>query len=115
MTDQQVTPSSHKHNVLVAALGWIFPVGLIWYLVDKDNLKKDSLAKNHVKQGFLLAIFWLLLRVVIGFVPILALAYLPVGLVLFIFFIIGLVNAFQEKQYSLPLIGKFDSYLTFLD
>jgi uncharacterized membrane protein len=116
--------SSVDEGKVCAALSYIL-IGIIWYFVD-DDMKKNSFAKYHAKQGLVLLIAWVIYSIALGIVfgailvPLIftgayglvmiinLLYYVP-----FIFLIIGLVNALNGKQKELPIIGKFAKKLTF--
>lgn len=100
--------SEVKNAKLVAILSYIFIIGIIWYFVDKE-VQKSSLAKHHVQQGIVLVLTSLAINFVGGVIPILGwLIILPLGnLVVFVFWVFGLVYALQEKEKNIPLIGQF--------
>lgn len=116
--------SRPEHEKLVAALAYLL-VGIIWYFAD-DEMKKSNFVKYHVKQGLNLMIISFAVYFVLGIflsflfmIPFVgwvlnSLIYAAVGITVTVLWIIGLVNAINEKKKELPLIGKFaEKYLTF--
>lgn len=96
-------------------------IGIIWYFVDK-GMQKDERVKFHVKQGIILLIFSIIWSVVLNFL----FGFLIMGLMSFIwgmwhllsyvpliFTIIGIINAVNDNQKELPVIGHYAEKLTF--
>lgn len=100
---------------ICAALAYLFPIGLIWYLIDA-NMKKNKFVAFHVYQSL---VMWLVLMVaytVSGMLVIvlIGLLLLPiVGLLNLVWFIQGLVNALTGKQNKLFLIGGLGDKFSF--
>ncbi len=93
---------------LYAVLAYLGILIIIPFLLAKD----DEFVKFHLKQGVLLLVLWLFLLLVLT-MPILGYIIYSVGsLLLLAFIIIGIVNALNDKETELPLIGhlaeKFD-------
>lgn len=103
---------SVEEGKVCAILAWIFPVGLIWYLVD-EKMKKNEFAKFHVQQSLVLAIVSVLVNVVGGIVPLIGwFLIIPFGnLIIFILWIIGIIGAASGTKKELPVIGKYGSKL----
>ena len=90
-------------------------------------MKKSSFAKFHAKQGLVLIIAEILYSLVLGiifsilFVPLmfggmifgLVGVYRILQIIPLIFLIIGIINAANDKEKELPIIGKFANKLTF--
>ena len=67
----------------------------------------DPFVKYHVKQGLALFIAAVVVAI-FGVVPIIGWILAPLlSIVLFILWIIGIINAAQGKEKRLPIIGKF--------
>lgn len=116
----------HQYRQLASALCY-FLIGIIWYLVDQDA-KRDPLIEFHAKQGLVFLIAAILygiafhlvsglLSILLGWIPVVGsiiltivgiLAYIPL-----IWAILGVVNAVQEKEKELPLIGHLGKKLNF--
>lgn len=96
-------------------------IGIIWYFVDK-GMQTDERVKFHVKQGIILLIFSVIWSVVLNFLfgffimgfmaftwgILHFLSYVPL-----IFAIIGIINAVNNNQKELPIIGHYAEKLTF--
>lgn len=103
-----------EQGKICAILAWFFPIGLIWFFVD-ENMKKNKFAGFHVKQSLVLAIVAIIINVVGTIIPVLGwFIILPIGnLLVFVFFIIGLIKAIQGEEKELPIIGKFGEKFKF--
>ncbi len=116
----------HKYRQLISALCY-FLIGIIWYFVDSDA-KRDPMIQFHAKQGFVFLIAALLyniafriviglLGIIFGWIPVVgAIMFTIVGILAYIplvWAIIGIVNAVQEKEKELPVIGKFGKEFSF--
>ena len=99
---------------LCAILAWIFPIGLIWYFVD-EKMKKNKFAAFHVKQSLVLVIASIIINVVGTIIPFLGwFIIIPIGnLIVFIFFLMGIIAAAGGKEKKLPWIGSFGDKFTF--
>lgn len=95
--------SDAEENKLIAAIGYLGILCLIPLLGKKDS----PFAQFHGKQGLVL----FLSGIVLGFV-----AWVPIlgwivgmvgGLAIFIFFIMGVMNALGGKMEKLPIIGQY--------
>ncbi|MBW2980890.1 DUF4870 domain-containing protein [Candidatus Woesearchaeota archaeon] len=107
---------SKKHTNLCAILAYLL-VGIIWYFVD-DKMKKDKFVKFHVKQAIVLMVAWILWSVAVGILMSITMFLLAplmnlLMLVPWVFVVLGIVNAINNKQKELPLIGKYAKKLTF--
>ncbi|WP_121964803.1 DUF4870 domain-containing protein [Myroides sp. N17-2] len=94
-------------------IGW-----LVSFFVGKE--KADDLLKYHLKQSFGLLVLTFSLGIIINIVsrivPTLAGILSFLYLVLFVFWLIGVINAASAKQKPLPLIGAWaDKAFTFLN
>ena len=89
----------------MAIIAYLTIIGLIIAFV-MNNEKHNPFAKYHIKQSLGLVITGFLLGV-IGLIPILGWIINIIGFVLlFILWIIGLVNAINREQKPIPLLGK---------
>jgi len=103
-----------EQGKICAILAWFFPIGLIWFFVD-ENMKKNKFAGFHVKQSLVLAIAAIIINIAGTIIPVLGwFIILPIGnLIVFVFFIIGLIKAIQGEEKELPIIGKFGEKFKF--
>ena len=100
-----------KHT-LIAACAYI-----LFFLPLFTSARKDQFVQYHTKQGIGLFIFAAALRGVLAalggppYVPfgstLSSLLLQPAHLVLIIFIVIGLMNAFRGEMKPLPVIGKY--------
>ena len=108
-------------NEKVCAILSYLLVGIIWYFVD-EKMKKSSIAKYHAKQGLALLIVGIIYSIVIGIIawPLMFLSLgmlTPILMILYyiplVWVIIGIINAANDKERPLPLIGKFGESFSF--
>ncbi|QNK64752.1 DUF4870 domain-containing protein [Pedobacter sp. PAMC26386] len=88
----------------ITIIGWV-----IAYIKHKEAVPHSSLVRYHLKQGFgmfLLAIAVnIVLTILVSIIPSLSgLAF--VGFALFILNILGIVNAANQEEKPVPLVGK---------
>jgi len=95
----------------ITLIGW-----LIAYFSGKE--KADNLLKYHLKQSLGLAIVSIILNVVLSFIGSMvpALSFLGmVGWVIFIFWVLGIINAANSAQKPIPVFGKaFEKSFSFI-
>ncbi|MCC9042203.1 DUF4870 domain-containing protein [Myroides sp. M-43] len=95
----------------ITIIGW-----LVAYFIGKE--KADDLLKYHLRQSLGIMLISIVLNValviVISIIPSLYfLAY--IGYAIMLFWIIGIINAANEKQQPLPVIGEWaDKTFTFI-
>jgi uncharacterized membrane protein len=78
-------------------------------LVKKDN----KFAMYHAKQSLVLFICWVIVMILTP-IPIIGWIGGPIlGVVIFILWILGIVNALSGKQVPVPIVGKFADKLSF--
>jgi len=106
-TEQNTTITEGKITAIIAYITFI---GLIIAFV-MNNEKKNPFASYHIRQSLGLALIALAL-LLIGIVPILGWFIGFVGFfVVFFLWIMGIINAINEKQKPLPLLGeKFEEW-----
>lgn len=97
----------------ITIIGWV-----VAYFSFKDRTEKDSLTKYHLKQAFGLAVVSILLsialNIILSIVP--SLYFLSfVNLGILVLWVIGIINASNEAEKPLPLIGKmFEDKFSFI-
>lgn len=105
-------------NKTAAIVAYITIIGWIISLVTYNNqpeTEKSSLVRFHLKQSLGIFLVYMAYYILISFIPGLWRIGSLLGLVLFVFWIIGVINAAGEKEKPLPLIGEmFDKNLTFI-
>ncbi len=93
-------PNDVRANKVYAVLAYFGILVLIPILAAKDS----PYARYHANQGlilFILQIIVIILGKIVGFLGTIG------GLITFVLFIIGIVNAAQGRAKELPVIGKF--------
>lgn len=94
-----------KEGKNIAIISYVTVVGLIIAFV-MNNDKKSKFAAYHISQSLGLALTAIAIGIV-GIIPILGWIINIVGIfVLLYMWIVGLINAINEKQKPLPILGK---------
>ncbi len=76
--------------------------GIIFFLLEKEN----KYVRFHAMQSMLTFGFFLVLNVVLGFIPIVGWSFVPLlGIVQLVLWIILMVKAYQGEQFKLPVLG----------
>jgi uncharacterized membrane protein len=103
---------SVENEKLCAALSYIL-LGIIWYFAD-EKMKKSEFAKFHAKQGIVLLIAWVIVGIVYN-IPLIGWFVLgPIlNILLLVLLILGVVNAFNNQEKELPIIGSFGNKMAF--
>ncbi|MEM2916028.1 MAG: DUF4870 domain-containing protein [Candidatus Woesearchaeota archaeon] len=85
-------------------------VGFIIVLLAK---KDDKFAMYHAKQSLVLFVAWVVLYLVGIVIPLLGwFIILPIGgILLFVLWLFGVINALTGKEKPLPIIGKYGEML----
>lgn len=97
-------------NKTLSILSYITIIGwLIAYFKSKDVDPKSNLVTYHLRQGFgffiLSFVLNIALTIVTSIVP--ALSFLNyITLILLILWVFGIINAVNEQEKPIPLIGK---------
>lgn len=106
-----------KAQSILSYLGIIF--WAIAFFAGKDQ--RDENSRYHLKQGFGLFVFSLVMYAIIFGITIVSakmgmMIWGLVGLGFFILIIIGIINAVNDAKKPLPLIGKnFEDKFEFID
>ncbi|WP_395047952.1 DUF4870 domain-containing protein [Flavobacterium sp.] len=96
----------------ITIIGWV-----IAFIIYGNNPEKSSLAKFHLKQSFGLAVLGILnailQTIILSIVPALYIVFTIIAVAIFILWIIGIINAANEQEKPVPLVGslfldKFD-------
>lgn len=91
------TKSTNTVMAVLAYLGILIVVSLV------TDAKNDPFVKYHIKQGIVLLVAYIICGFII-WVPIIGWL---LGVVLFVLFIMGVMNALNGQQKPLPIIGQF--------
>lgn len=106
------------NNKTLSVISYITPVGwLIAYFSGKE--KADALLRYHLKQALGMALISIVLNIVLYLVAFLvpALSFLGItGLIIVIFWVLGIINAANEAEKPVPVFGKsFERKFQFID
>lgn len=102
-TEKKVLVTTENKNIAIIA--YITIIGLIIAFV-MNNDKKEAFATYHIKQSLGLALTGLALGV-IGIIPVLGWIINILGIfVLLYMWIIGLLNAINGKENTVPFLGE---------
>ena len=102
--------SKKEDNVAMAVIAYfIFFVPLL------TDSKDDPFVKFHVKQSIVILITSVIVWVLGMFIPFIGWFIIaPIGgLIVFILWVIGVMNAIQKKKTPVPIIGQFAEKLDF--
>lgn len=95
----------------VTIFGWLYA-----YFTTQDN--RDSLVRYHLKQSLGLMIIWILFGIILNVLAHMIPALGFLGLLSFgftILWIFGIINAANEAEKPIPLIGKmFEDKFNFI-
>ena len=98
-----------KGNKLMAAISYVWILFLVPLLAAKD----DAFARYHANQGLVLfivdtavGIVGKILESILGSIG--GIIFGALGIVIFVLFIIGIVNALKGEMKPLPLIGGIE-------
>ncbi len=97
------------NSVACAALSYLFPIGLIWYLVD-ENMKKNNFVQFHVRQSLAAFVVVFAAWIVVSVLAVISLGFLwylsfIVWIAGLMWFIQGLVYSLSGKKEKLIFIG----------
>ena len=94
--------SSTEKNTGMAVVAY-----LLFFVPLLTDAAKDPFVKFHVKQG-LLIVCGLVATAVIGWIPVIGWIIAMIApLLIFVLWIIGILNAVAGKKEPLPVIGKY--------
>jgi len=97
-----------QHNKGMAVLSYFGLLILIPFFIARN----DPFVRYHINQGlvlFLVDIICGILGSIIGAIPVVGgIITLALGIVIFVLFIIGIINAVKGEMKPLPLIGGIE-------
>jgi uncharacterized membrane protein len=114
----------NNNNCKICAILAYLIIGIIWYFVD-EKMKNNSLTKFHTKQMIVLLIVDLIfiiatsiLRMILDIIPfiggmLMTKIWLVISIGIFVLWVIGIINAVNEVEKPLPIIGHLANKLTF--
>ncbi|PIF45682.1 hypothetical protein CLU96_2692 [Chryseobacterium sp. 52] len=105
------------NNKTLAIISYLIPIGwIIAYFSGKEHA--DALLKYHLRQSLGLMVisivFNVIMRIIAAVIP--ALSFLGIaGLVILVFWVLGMINAANNAQKPVPFIGKmFEDKFAFI-
>lgn len=105
MTEENLGKTSTGMNAnLAALLSYVAGIitGIIFILLEKEN----KYVRFHAMQSIFTFGFFLLLNVLLGFIPVVGWSLMPlVGVVQLIVWIILMVKSYQGERFKLPVLG----------
>jgi uncharacterized membrane protein len=106
----QTQQPAQQNNTIMAVLAYLGILIIVPFLTAAKN---DPFVKYHLKQGLALIIF----EVVTWFVEVIPFIGYLVGWIFWlaslVFIIIGIMNAAQNKEQELPVIGQYAKNFNF--
>jgi uncharacterized membrane protein len=97
---------------LAAALGYIFIIGIVFLVIEKES----KFVRFHAMQSVALLVAWLAVWMVLSvfaMIPVLGwltiLLWPIVGVVFLVVWILCLVKAYQAEWFRLPILGDFSA------
>lgn len=98
------------NNKLMAIISYL---GILWIIPFLTDAKNDPFVKFHVKQGIVLFVCDLAVWFLVGYIPG-SYMFAPIlNLALLAMVIIGVMNAANNQQKPLPVIGVFAEKINF--
>lgn len=103
-TENKLDTSIANEGKNIAMIAYITIIGLIIAFV-MNNEKKNEFARFHIRQSLGLALSGLALGI-IGMIPILGWIVYFVGIFILLYmWIVGLMNAINSKEKTVPFLG----------
>jgi len=103
--DKSKKSNTVEDGKICAILAYLL-LGIIWYFAD-DKMKKNDFAGFHVKQALILIIVSFVGSIALGMTFVLAWLIPLYQLIVFVFVVMGIINAYNGQKKELPLIGQF--------
>lgn len=100
--DEVFTNEDIEKNKTMAGLAYLI------FFLPLLACPESNFAKFHANQSLILLILGVAGNVILSIIPIIGWALIPVfGILVFVLFIMGLINGFGGKAKRLPVIGQF--------
>ena len=91
----------------MAIVGYIVPI-LFFVPLVSESAKQNAFAKFHANQQLALLLYWVVIAI-FSTVPLLGWVLAPFLYIFgFVLLVLGVLNAANERQKALPLIGKWE-------
>ncbi len=112
--NSQTYPSQNKDEKIIAVVSYFTLIGWIIAVVMNTNEKKTELTNFHIRQslGLMLTLLAIgILQIILIFIPFIGwymfLSLFFVYIIIFIFWILGLISAIKCERKPVPWIGNF--------
>jgi len=102
------SPKTKSSTAKTNDTGMAIVAYILFFVPLLTESKNDPFVMFHVKQGLVLLIAWVAVAI-LGMIPVLNLLALPLNLVLFVLWIMGILNAVNGEKKELPVIGQYAS------
>jgi uncharacterized membrane protein len=96
--------SSGMQANLAALLSYVlgFITGIVFYMIEKEN----KFVRFHAMQSIIVFGFFFVLCFILGAIPVIGWALLPVaGVIELILWIVLMIKAYQGEMFKLPVVG----------
>ncbi len=90
----------HVAGFLCYILGFI--TGIVFLVVEKES----RFVKFHAMQSTITFLGLLVISLILGFIPIIALLVYPIWILSLILWLILMIKALRGERYLLPIVGK---------
>ncbi len=101
-----MTRHSYKDHEQFASILCYFIIGIIWFFADKE-MHKSKLVKFHSKQMINISVFNIALGLSSVIIPVIGdYIYSVGGLIMLVFWVLGLISAVNEEKKEVPFIGQ---------
>jgi len=80
----------------------IFITGIVFLVVEK----KSRFVRFHAKQSTITFLGLLVVKIILGMIPIINLLVLPILILSLILWLLLMIKALQGERYLLPIVGK---------
>ncbi len=98
-----------SHNIVMGILAYLGVLVFIPFFASKD----DPFVKFHIKQGLVLFCIEVICWILTAILPLFGIIFVIVNLGTIILSILGIINAAQQKERELPLVGQYSSFFKF--
>ncbi|RLC36174.1 hypothetical protein DRH27_05625 [Candidatus Falkowbacteria bacterium] len=112
MPEDKLKKSNTVEEGKVCAILAYLLIGIIWYFAD-DKMRKNDFAGFHVKQALILIIISFAGSIALSMTFVLVWLIPLYQLVVFVFVVMGIINAYNGQKKELPIIGQFGKKFKF--
>ena len=95
------TPADNRK--IMSAIAYVGPLVIISYALAHE----DPVVKFHIKQGLSLLVVWAATWIISYMIPFFSIFAFILQFAFLFLMVIGVMNAVNDKEKELPLVGKF--------